>query len=210
MSAMTDSNADIRANTYPLRRRDLAARIMGDSPDALFIAGLGATAWDLTSVEDRHTTFPLWGAMGGAAAMGLGLALAQPDRRVIVVTGDGEQLMGMGALATIALQRPKNLAIVVFDNESYGETGMQATHTAEGVDLCGVARAVGLPVVARASDAAEAEALYPVIANEPGPVFASFKIRAEALPFSLPPKDGAWLKDRFRRKVLGPAGVGEG
>ncbi|WP_417512818.1 thiamine pyrophosphate-dependent enzyme [Minwuia sp.] len=199
-----------RANTYPLRRRDLSARIMGDNPEALFIAGLGATAWDLTAAGDRHTTFPLWGAMGGAAAMGLGLALAQPDRRVIVVTGDGEQLMGMGALATVAVQRPKNLAIVVFDNESYGETGMQATHTAEGVDLAGVARSVGLPVVASASTADEAERLHGLIHDAEGPVFASFKIRAEQLPFSLPPKDGAWLKDRFRLAVLGPSGVNEG
>ena len=199
-----------RANTYPLRRRELAQRIMDENPDALFIAGLGATAWDLTAAGDRHTTFPLWGAMGGAAAMGLGLALAQPDRRVIVVTGDGEQLMGMGALATVAVQRPSNLAIAVFDNESYGETGMQQTHTADGVDLCGIARSAGIPAVASAATAEEAESLFPLIASGAGPVFVSFKIRAEQLPFALPPKDGAWLKDRFRLAVLGPAGVSEG
>ncbi|WP_416898128.1 MAG: thiamine pyrophosphate-dependent enzyme [Minwuia sp.] len=199
-----------RANTYPLRRREIAKRLIDENPDALFIAGLGATAWDLTAAGDRHTTFPLWGAMGGAAAMGLGLALAQPDRRVIVVTGDGEQLMGMGALATVAVQRPRNLAIAVFDNESYGETGMQQTHTADGVDLAGVARSVGIPVVASAAAADESEALFPLIGEAEGPVFATFKIRAEALPFALPPKDGAWLKDRFRRALLGPAGVSEG
>lgn len=198
-----------RANNYPIRRRELAARLMSDNPDALFIAGLGATAWDLTAAGDRHTTFPLWGAMGGAAVMGLGLALAQPDRRVIVVTGDGEQLMGMGGLATIALQRPANLAVVAFDNESYGETGMQATHTAGGVDLAGVARAVGIPTVLTASVEDELPPVFTAVSEGPGPVFAAVKIRAENLPFSLPPKDGAWLKDRFRRAVLGPGGVNE-
>jgi thiamine pyrophosphate-dependent acetolactate synthase large subunit-like protein len=198
-----------RANTYPLRRRDLSKRIMDANPDALFIAGLGATAWDLTAAGDRHTTFPLWGAMGGAAVMGLGLALAQPDRRVIVVTGDGEQLMGMGGLATVAVQRPGNLAVVVFDNESYGETGMQATHTAEGVDLTGVARSVGMPVVVSASTEEEVPTVLETISSGEGPVFAMLKIRAENLPFSLPPKDGAYLKDRFRRAVLGPSGVNE-
>ncbi|ANK82143.1 MAG: aldehyde dehydrogenase [Rhizobiales bacterium NRL2] len=198
-----------RANDYPIRRRELAAAIMADNPDALFIAGLGATAWDLTAAGDRPTTFPLWGAMGGAAAMGLGLALAQPDRRVIVVTGDGEQLMGLGALATIAVQRPANLAVVVFDNESYGETGMQATHTAAGVDLAGVARAAGFPLVRTAATPEDARAVLPDIRAGRGPVFAAFKVRAEVLPFALPPKDGAWLKDRFRRALLGPAAVGE-
>lgn len=198
-----------RANDYPIRRRDLAAKIMADNPDALFIAGLGATAWDLTAAGDRPTTFPLWGAMGGAAAMGLGLALAQPDRRVIVVTGDGEQLMGLGALATVAVQRPANLAVVVFDNESYGETGMQATHTSAGVDLPGVARAAGFPIVRTASTPEEADVILPDIREGRGPVFAAIKIRAEELPFALPPKDGGWLKDRFRRALLGPGAVGE-
>ena len=90
------------------------------------VAGLGSTAWDVTAAGDRPLNFPLWGAMGGAAMLGLGLALAQPARRVLVMTGDGELLMGLGSLATIAVQRPPNLAIVVFDNERYGETGMQA------------------------------------------------------------------------------------
>lgn len=198
-----------RVALYPLRRREIARRLIEQNPQALFIAGLGATAWDLTAAGDRPTTFPLWGAMGGAAAMGLGLALAQPSRRVIVVTGDGEQLMGLGALATVAVQRPKNLAVVVFDNESYGETGMQATHTAAGVDLAGVARAAQFPVVVEAHDEAALPEALGTIAEADGPVFAWLKVRAEALPFALPPKDGTWLKDRFRRALLGPRAVGE-
>ena len=113
--------------------------------DLLVVAGLGSPNWDATAAGDHPLTFPLWGAMGSAAMIGLGLALAQPERRVLVLTGDGEQLMALGALATIAVQRPPNLAVVVLDNERYGETGMQATHTAHGVDLAGIASGRGLP-----------------------------------------------------------------
>ncbi len=136
----------IPSEQFPLRRREVAARLLADPGDLLVVAGLGSTAWDVTAAGDRPLNFPLWGAMGGAAMVGLGLALAQPQRRVLVITGDGELLMGIGSLATIAVQRPPNLAIVVFDNERYGETGMQATHTAHGVDLAGVAAACGFPL----------------------------------------------------------------
>ena len=114
-------------------------------PKFVVVAGLGAPAYDLASCGNEPLDFPLWGAMGGAAMVGLGLALAQPARRVLVLTGDGELLMGLGSLATIAVHRPGNLALVVFDNERYGETGMQATHTAHGVDLAAVAQACGFP-----------------------------------------------------------------
>ncbi|MFC7611971.1 thiamine pyrophosphate-dependent enzyme [Teichococcus aestuarii] len=98
------------------------------------IAGLGAPAWDITAAGDHPRNLPLWGGMGSAASIGLGLALAQPRRPVLVITGDGEMLMGIGTLATIAVARPPNLSIVVLDNEHYGETGMQRTHTGAGVD----------------------------------------------------------------------------
>ena len=91
----------------------------------------------LAAAGDDDRNFYLWGAMGGAAMIGLGLALAQPDKRVAVITGDGEMLMGMGALATIGVQQPNNLAVIVFDNGVYGETGMQPSHTQSGVDLLG-------------------------------------------------------------------------
>jgi thiamine pyrophosphate-dependent acetolactate synthase large subunit-like protein len=118
-----------RSEHFPLRRREVALALTADRADMLVVAGLGSTAWDVTAAADHPLNFPLWGAMGGAAMIGLGLALAQPDRRVLVITGDGEMLMGLGSLATIAVQRPANLAVVVFDNERYGETGMQPTHT---------------------------------------------------------------------------------
>ena len=118
-----------RASNSPCAGARSRARLLADPGDLLVVAGLGSTAWDVTAAGDRPLNFPLWGAMGGAAMIGLGLALAQPQRRVLVITGDGELLMGLGSLATIGVQRPPNLAIVVFDNERYGETGMQATHT---------------------------------------------------------------------------------
>ena len=123
-----------------LNRRALAHAVLQDRGSLLVIAGLGAPAWDITAVGDCPANLPLWGGMGGAAMMGLGLALAQPSRRVLVITGDGEMLMGVGSLATIAVQKPRNLSVVVQDNEHYGETGMQETHTRHGVDLAGMAR----------------------------------------------------------------------
>jgi len=107
-----------------LDRRAVARQLVSACPTALIIAGLGSASYDVFAAEDRGSNFYLWGAMGGAAAIGLGLALAQPQRAVLVVTGDGEQLMGMGALATIAVQRPPNLAVVVLDNGRFAETGM--------------------------------------------------------------------------------------
>jgi thiamine pyrophosphate-dependent acetolactate synthase large subunit-like protein len=196
-----------RSEAFPLRRRDVAKALLADRGNLLVVAGLGSTAWDATAAGDHPLTFPLWGAMGGAALIGLGLALAQPERRVLVITGDGELLMGLGGLATIGVQRPANLAVVVLDNERYGETGMQATHTAHEVDLAGVARACGFPVTGTVRDATELEAALPVIRADEGPVFHSIKVRAEPLPLALPPKDGAYLKDRFRLALLGPAAV---
>ena len=117
-----------------LERRATMATLLADrGDDLLVVPGLGSTAHgtppQLPVTMDRN--FYLWGAMGGAALIGLGLALAQPDRRVAVITGDGEMLMGLGALATIGIQNPRNLAVIVFDNGVYGETGMQPSHTPE-------------------------------------------------------------------------------
>ncbi len=201
---MTDDRAEI----YPLRRREVVARLVADRGELLVVGGLGAPSWDLTAAGDHALTFPLWGAMGGAAMIGLGLALARPTRRVLVVTGDGEMLMGLGALATIAVQAPANLAVVVLDNERYGETGMQATHTAGPTNLSAVAAGAGFPVVGDIFDQAQLEAALPRIRAEPGPVFFDIKVRAEELPLVLPPKNGVRLKDRFRQALLGPEAAG--
>jgi thiamine pyrophosphate-dependent acetolactate synthase large subunit-like protein len=179
-----------------MKRRDVVKALLKNRGDLLVIAGLGSTAWDITAAGDSPLSFPMWGAMGQAAMIGLGLALAQPKRRVLVITGDGEMLMGMGSLATIGVQQPPNLTIVVVDNERYGETGMQETHTAHGIDLNGVARSCGLKVV-------EFKALPAAIHKQKGPHFAAVKVAAEKIPLVLPPREGALLKARFRRALLG-------
>jgi thiamine pyrophosphate-dependent acetolactate synthase large subunit-like protein len=177
-----------------LHRREVVAALLKDRKDLLVVAGLGSTAWDITAAGDSPLSFPMWGAMGQAAMVGLGVALAQPQRRVLVITGDGEMLMGLGSLATIGVQQPANLGIVVIDNERYGETGMQATHTASGIDLAAVAGACGLKLCP-----------YEEIHRHPGPSFAAVKVLAEKIPLVLPPREGALLKARFRRALLGPA-----
>ncbi len=192
-----------RSETYPLRRRQVVESLLDDRGDLLVVAGLGAPCWDVTAAGDHALTFPLWGAMGSAALIGLGLALAQPARRVLVITGDGEMLMGLGGLATIAVQAPENLAIAVLDNERYGETGMQETHTAFGVDLAAVAAAVGLPVTGTVGDDAGLGAAVAELRGARGPVFFTIKVRAEDMPLALPPRDGVHLKNRFRRALLG-------
>ena len=191
-----------RSKSYPLRRRAVVNELLAQRGDAV-VAGLGAAAWDVTAAGDTPLNFPLWGAMGGAVPLGLGLALAQPSRRVLVITGDGEMLMGIGSLATVATQHPPNLAIVVLDNERYGETGMQLTHTAGGVDLGAIAAASGIPTCSTVSDQISFKALVPRIQKETGPLFFNIKVRAEKLPLVLPPKDGAYLKDRFRFALFG-------
>ena len=186
-----------------LNRREAVARILTDRGDALLITGLGSPTWDVAAAGDHPNNFYLWGAMGGAAVMGLGLALAQPHRRVLVITGDGEMVLGLGALATIAVAAPGNLAVCVIDNERYGETGMQEGHTAAGVDLAGMAATAGWPTTACAWTEEELEALVPAIHREPGPVFATVKVNADPVPLVLPPRDGTALRSRFRQALLG-------
>ena len=196
-----------RSNAYPLRRREVVKLLTRANHELLVISGLGSTAWDITSAGDRDLNFPLWGAMGGAIPLGLGLALAQPTRRVLVITGDGETLMGMGSLATVAMQAPQNLSICTFDNERYGETGMQSTHTAANTDLAKVAAACGISVTGTIRTEEELAIALPTILEAPGPVYHLIKVRAEKLDFVLPPKDGVHLKNRFRRALLGSEAV---
>ena len=184
-----------------LHRRDVVKKLLEKRGELLVVAGLGSTAWDITAAGDSPLSFPLWGAMGQAAMIGLGLALAQPKRRVLVVTGDGEMLMGLGSLATIGVQQPSNLTVVVIDNERYGETGMQATHTAHGVDLAAVATACKFKHAITAS--AEVDPVRELVYRAAGPNFAAVKVIDEKLPLVLPPNDGVLLKARFRRALLG-------
>jgi thiamine pyrophosphate-dependent acetolactate synthase large subunit-like protein len=186
-----------------LQRRDVVQALLADRGGLLVVAGLGSTAWDCTAAGDSPLTFPMWGAMGSAAMTGLGLALARPERRVLVITGDGEMLMGLGALATIGVQQPGNLSVVVIDNERYGETGMQATHTAQGIDLAAMARAAGFASGVLVRDRAQVAAVRRSMQQDTGPHFAQIKVAAEKVPLVLPPRDGALLKNRFREALLG-------
>ena len=187
-----------------LHRRSVVQQLLSNRGELLVIAGLGSTAWDITAAGDHDLGFPMWGAMGQAAMLGLGLALAQPQRRVLVITGDGEMLMGIGSLATIGVQQPANLSVVVIDNERYGETGMQATHTAHGVDLAATARALGFKNSLFVKNEKELAAFRTLIHDQPGPNFAQVKVASEKVPLVLPPREGALLKARFRRALLGP------
>lgn len=186
-----------------LDRRKVVARILKDRGNLLLVTGLGAPTWDAASVEDNPNNFYLWGGMGGAVLTGLGLALAQPKRRVLVMTGDGEMLMGVGGLATVAVQKPSNLAICIIDNQHYGETGMQETHTAHGVDLPAMAAGAGFQTTATVYSSAELNAAIPLLYNQPGPVFVDVKVTAIDQPMTLPPRDGPTLKHRFRENLLG-------
>jgi len=187
----------------PLYRRKVVRTLLAQRGGLVAVAGLGSSAWDCTDAGDHALTFPLWGAMGSASMIGMGLALAQPKRRVLVVTGDGEMLMGLGSLATIGAQRPENLSIVVLDNERYGETGMQKTHTGYGVDLASIAKACGFSEARIVRRSGEIGPMRSRIYRARGPLFFQVKVRADTLPLVLPPRDGNILGHRFREAVLG-------
>src|SRR5690349_649346 len=183
-------------------RRAAMKTLLADRPKNLFVVpGLGSCTWDAFAAGDDDRNFYLWGAMGGAAMIGLGLALAKPNVKVAVITGDGEMLMGMGSLATIGVQRPANLAIVVFDNQHYGETGMQPSHTDSGVDLVGVARACGIRQTLEVQDQAALETLAGLLGSFRETLFARVRIAADEPTRVLPSKDGVELKLRFRKAV---------
>ena len=186
------------SNDPRLDRRSAIRVLLAERGDLLVVTGLGSTTYDAASVADDERNFYLWGAMGGAAMVGLGLAIARPDRPVLVVTGDGDTLMGLGALATVGVQAPPNLAIAVFDNGRYAETGMQPSHTDSAVSLVGVARSCG---IAAAFDIADVTALGDFarsIQRKERTLFACVAITADEPPRVLPPRDGVLLKNRFR------------
>ena len=189
-----------------LDRRALVAELLRHRGDAAVIAGLGSPAWDCHAAGDSPLNFYLWGAMGGAAILGLGVALAQPRRRVLVITGDGEALMGIGSLATIAAEAPRNLAILVLDNEAFGETGRQTGLTRATADIAAMARGAGIssaftlgvePEPRREPEPAVREIAATLFEAE-GPVLCVAKVGLTRDPDSIPPREGTTLRDRFR------------
>ena len=170
-----------------LDRRAAINKILEKRGDALVVTGLGSSCYDV----------------GAAAMMGLGLALAQPKRQVLVITGDGEMLMGLGALATIGTQGPRNLSIIVIDNELYSETGMQPTHTARGVDLAGMAKAARFPRTATIYNDAQLKTWVPKLYSPAGSAFVAIKVNDTRYPMAIKLRDGAHIKNRFREALLG-------
>jgi thiamine pyrophosphate-dependent acetolactate synthase large subunit-like protein len=192
------------ATSSGLDRRALVAGLLRDRDDKLLVvSSLGSPTYDVAAAGDNPLNFYLWGAMGSAATMGLGLALAQPDHRVLVVTGDGELLMALGALATIGVKAPANLAIAVLDNERYGETGGQKSHTAGGVDLPAVALACGFAMARCFERGEDLDHAREMVRREPGPVLATFKIARGELERVMPSRNGNFVRTRFRQKLLG-------
>ena len=189
------------ANERRLDRRAAMRILLESRSDLLLVTGLGSTTWDAAAAGGDDRNFYLSGAMGSAAMVGLGLAIARSDRRVLVVTGDGEMLMGLGSLATIGVQRPPNLAVAVFDNAHYGETGMQASHAAEAVELVAVARACGFKETFDIIDEVGLRDFGARVHNAPTTLFARVAIRTDEPPRVLPPRDGVLLKTRFRRAI---------
>jgi len=192
--------SDARKSNQPRLDRRAAIRVLlAERGDLMVVTGLGSTTYDAASVADDERNFYLWGAMGGAAMVGLGLAIARPDRPVLVVTGDGDTLMGLGALATIGVQAPPNLALAVFDNGRYAETGMQPSHTDSAVDLIGVARSCGIAAAFDIADEAALGEFAGRVQRKEQTLFACIAIHADEPPRVLPPRDGVLLKNRFRR-----------
>jgi thiamine pyrophosphate-dependent acetolactate synthase large subunit-like protein len=189
-----------------LNRRDVVGSLLADRRGAIVVGGLGASTYDIAAAGDHDRNLYLWGAMGGAVMMGLGMALAQPELPVVVITGDGEMLMGMGSLATAGLQKPGNLSIVVLDNEVYGETGGQASHTAGNVDLVALAKACGIPDAHTLATLAEIKAFAASMQDvASGPRFASVKIDAANLERVLSSRDGQYTVTRIRGSLgFGP------
>lgn len=189
-----------------LDRRALVADLLVDRPDDLLVVtSLGSPTYDVAAAGDHPLNFYLWGAMGSAATVGLGLALARPANRVLVVVGDGELLMALGALATIGVQKPANLAIALLDNARYGETGGQPSHTGLGVDVPAVARACGFAEAHSFTAPLDVAAARALLLGTPGPVLGRFAIDAAERPRVMPSRDGHHLRARFRAALLGEA-----
>ena len=188
---------------FKLNRRLVISELLKERENSLIVNGLGGTCWDVASLGDNDLNFYVWGGMGNACMIGLGLALSQPDKKVIVITGDGEMLMGIGSLATIALKQPKNLSIVVFDNELYGETGNQKTHTAYCTNLSKIAIGSGIinsSIILTQEDLLSLSLEIHQIKNLS---FSVIKINQDQEEIVLPIREGAFIKSRFRRSLLG-------
>ena len=191
----------MQRNFGSLDRREAVKTLLADRGNLLVVSGLGSSSYDVFDVGENLANFYLWGAMGGAAMVGLGLALAQPKRPVAVVTGDGEQLMGLGSLLTVAAKKPANLSIIVLDNGHFGETGMQKSHSGLGARLEVIAGGAGFTSITEIGDLESVATLRRKLQNFDGPHFARIHIGSAHVERALPPRDGVFLKNRFREHL---------
>ncbi len=191
------------------RRPAIHRLLEGRTDKLLIVAGLGSAIWDAESAGENPLNYYLLGAMGSVVSTAMGLAFAQPERNVLALTGDAELMMGLYALPTIGVRRPQNLSIVCIDNERFGETGSQVSHTSQGVDLAGIARASAIPNVMEVVDEAGVDALRAAVHSGEGPLFATVKVSADMPPVVMPIRDGSIGKSRFREALLGERGLKE-
>lgn len=183
-------------------RRHAVRALLADRGELLVVSGLGSPSYDVFAAGDDTANFYLWGAMGGAAMMGQGLALARPQQPVAVITGDGEAMMGVGGLLTISVRKPPNLTVVVLDNGQFGETGMQRSHAGLGIDLAKLAQGAGFSEVVTIQDLEGVAAFRPRLQDVAGgPRFAVLRIAPGNQERALPARDGVYLKNRFREKL---------
>ena len=189
--------------THGLDRREFVRALLIERGTLIVVSGLGSATYDVAAAGDHPLNLYQWGGMGGTAMIGLGLALAQPNGRVVVITGDGDMLMGLGSLATIGVKAPTNLSIVVLDNGRYGETGMQASHTASGVDLARIAMSCGFADVRTIHELQGAASVRDLLHEARGPVFVRAVISTEEATRVLPSRDGHAIRERFTRSLAG-------
>jgi phosphonopyruvate decarboxylase len=204
MTTPSKSIADAVAPAFVLDRCQAVPALIGRHQDFLIVSGLAGTSRDVAALTDGGAhVYTMAGAMGGATMMGLGLALARPDRRVLVVTGDGELLMNLGSLASIAVLNPPNLSILCVDNGHYGETGYQKSHTSLGVDLEKIAAGSGIKrtlTVEREGEIAEGARL---LREGNGTAFVLLRVKPTEPPAYKRNLDPAECRVRFRAALLG-------
>jgi thiamine pyrophosphate-dependent acetolactate synthase large subunit-like protein len=184
-----------------IKRRELVSALLARRDGTLVVPGLGSPTWDCFAAGGSPEYLYSWGGMGLAVSTALGVALAQPGRRVLALTGDGEMMMGLGSLAVVGAQAPANLGILVLDNESFGETGRQAGLTGIRADLVAVARGAGIAHTLAVTRMDQLDALADLMFRQAGPTFATAKIALTDEPWALPEKDGAVIARQFRGAI---------
>ncbi|MBB5216997.1 thiamine pyrophosphate-dependent enzyme [Parapusillimonas granuli] len=194
-----------RHNSYTLNRREIVKQLLKGRDDMPVVTGLSSASYDSVAARgaDHPLNFNLHGALGGAAMVGLGLALAQPEKRVMVLMGDGDVLCGLGSLATYAISGATNLSLAIFDNGIYGETGNQLTATAKCVELGDIAAGCGMPVARTVDKEDQVDAAVHDLLNAKGPVVINFKVSPAHPGHLAKTRDGVWMKLRFRNAFLG-------